>query len=887
MNRTWVLLAVFALVARIAVADERAMYSPPTTPADDPVSPEVRADWQAQYDALLDAQGALLATETPLAQHAAHPQAVVPRDGDRGPVDVILRRTRALLDELALRGVPDHAALSAAWQALAAEARAGDGRDPKLYTRICALRRQAVLAHPLLAIDRLVFEAGSRGNKSANHSEYGGQLLVLEDIRSGSPRLRNALAGVAVEGGRYAGRELTGGRACTPEVSFDGRTLYFGWAERGSAHRPPMNSGKSYTLETSFHIFRLDLDPKTGKGVRLRQLTDGPWNDTDPCELPNGRIVFCSGRRSTTIRCHYGDGYAINSTLFSMEADGSDQIWLSKHETGEWAPSVDHDGRIVYSRWDYMDRNGVNVHNLWTCYPDGRDPRAPHGNYEQKAGSKQVEWHEHVPMAEMGIRAVPGRAGLYSLQTAGRYYAYGTLALVDLSVPDDRHLAQMRIITPDQRWAEGGFNERAQVRHEYGTPWPLSDRQFLAGITRSQVVPGKDSKGKPKIETKRLCSGLYYVDVYGNQELLVATGQFPWDPMPVAPRPRPPVIPDATRQSAHAAGAGAPASVMIMNVYESDFEWPEGTQITALRIVQCLPKTTPNQGFPKIGLGATQQAPRFPLGTVPVMADGSAWFEAPVGREIYFQALDKQGRAVQSMRSGTYVHPGERLTCTGCHEPQERRRTPPKVLPLALRDAPNGKPWPITPDVTGPDGQLEVLTFVRHIQPILDRHCIGCHQPGQKARSDLRAGPPDARSGWTPSYGRLITGAFSYIKYPDYSRTTAGTFGARGGKLTQYFTSAHHEVKLAPAEWRTVVAWLDCLAPFYGWDWDLAAQARGERVIPRIDFDPANPLALDRPAAEDTALLAGWSRAIRNIQEEQGVPRLAATGDAAAKDRRR
>jgi hypothetical protein len=184
--------------------------------------------------------------------------------------------------------------------------------------------------------------------------------------------------------------------------------------------------------------------------------------------------------------------------------------------------------------------------------------------------------------------------------------------------------------------------------------------------------------------------------------------------------------------------------------------------------------------------------------------------------------------------------------------------------------------------MTGPDGQLEVLTFVRHIQPILDRHCVRCHQPGQKGRGDLRAGPPDARYGWTPSYKHLVERTFSYIKYPDYSRTIAGTFGARGGKLTPHFTSAHHEVHLAPAEWRTVVAWLDCLAPFYGWDWDLAAQGRGEKLVPRTDFDPANPLALDRPAAQDMALLARWSRTIRTLQEERGKPTLAPPEHAAA-----
>jgi len=63
-----------------------------------------------------------------------------------------------------------------------------------------------------------------------------------------------------------------------------------------------------------------------------------------------------------------------------MEPDGADIVPLSYHETHEWHPSVDHFGRIVYTRWDYVDRDTNVAHHIWTCYPDGRDPRSMHGN---------------------------------------------------------------------------------------------------------------------------------------------------------------------------------------------------------------------------------------------------------------------------------------------------------------------------------------------------------------------------------------------------------------------------------------------------------------------------------------------------------------------------
>jgi hypothetical protein len=831
------------------------------------VRPEVREDWRRQYAAMLDADGKLLPTEEPLRAVAAHPQAVQPLPGDRGPVDVVLRRAKALLDDLRGREAAKPNVLDALedeWRALATEARKGDGEDYGLYERACALRRRVVFANPLLDMDRLLFVAGKwHHNLSNHHAPAGhGRLIVLHDPFGAEPCVVEPLIGVTVENGRYRGRELRPGCFADPEVSWDGQRLYFAWAERGSPVRGrPVEL--SFNLENTYHIFRADLDA-AGNVVRLRQLTDGPWNDTDPCELPNGRIVFCSGRRGTAIRCNYDGGFAINNTLFSMEPDGSDQIWLSKHETGEWDPSVDNNGMLVYSRWDYMDRTAHWSHNFWFCYPDGRDPRAPHGNYPQgkDGGPQEPLWPNLIPTAELGIRAVPGRAGLYVANTAQRYTRDGTLILIDLSVRDDRGLSQIRVITPEQR--HNGYDKGKNPGFWYASPWPLSDRHFLAAFTCQLRGEGN-----------RLYrhNGICYVDLFGNKELLYDGGGVEcMDPMPLRPRPRPPIIPDQTTQSARAAKRGEPASILVLNVYDSDFVWPEGTQIKRLRIVQCLPKTTGHQGKPKIGDGYIQQFPRFPLGTVPVFEDGSAWFQAPVGREIYFQALDEQGRAVQSMRSGTYVHPGERLVCAGCHEDKYQARKNSGVVPLAVRRAPDGRPWPIEPDVTDAQGNFEVLTFPRHIQPILDRHCVECHQKAAHPRRLPLHDRSVNQHGWSASYTVLAQRTFKYggtrgKQDQDYSRTIPGRFGALAAPLTKHFTPAHHDVKLTPAEWRTVVAWLDCLAPYYGWDWDLELQQQGAKLTPRIDFDPANPLALDRPAVEDNNLLTRWIAEIRALQE--------------------
>ena len=117
-------------------------------------------------------------------------------------------------------------------------------------------------------------------------------------------------------------------------------------------------------------------------------------------------------------------------------------------------------------------------------------------------------------------------------------------------------------------------------------------------------------------------------------------------------------------------------------------------KITHLRIVQVLPKP---RRMPISPPGFANASPgKQVLGTVPVEADGSAYFRAPARIPLAFQALDEMGRAVQVMRSLTYLQPGESMSCVGCHE--HRLMSPVKAsTPRALQRPPSR----IEP---GPDG---------------------------------------------------------------------------------------------------------------------------------------------------------------------------------------
>jgi hypothetical protein len=723
----------------------------------------VKADWKRQHDALLAPKGGLCETQKQWIPLAAHPQAVVPLPGDRSPADVVLRRTEALLDDLKANGVQGLEPLAQEVAALKKEA-AAKPDDDAFYERACDLRRRIAFRNPLLRIDAILFATCGFGGMNMTDMTNGynarpqgaSALCALRDPFGPNPQVVDLLKDAIVEAGRLKGRTLAGGQFCAPELSFDGRTIYFAWVEKGGGGR----SGAfehSYNFENTYKLFRVGIDPGSLAATGLAQLTDGQFNDTDPCELPDGRIAFVSGRAATTIRCNYSDSYAVNNTLFAMNADGGDVTQLSWHETGEWSPSVGNDGLLVYTRWDYVDRHFEYSHNIWTCYPDGRDPRAPHGNYP--GATKGLR----PPAVALGLRAIPGRASLYVASTGGRHQTRGGLMLINTTVPDDRGVRQIKLVTP-----EVGFFWPGHVS-AYATPWPLSETYFLAAVShrpKKDVKPGGGHAG-----------GLCYVDAFGNRELLVSGDVECLDPIPLRPRPRPPVIPTQTHQGKRMQENPnrSKAAILVANVYDGDFAWPAGTKIERLRVIQILPKTTRHKDQPRIGF-TPEAGLRIPLGTVPVMEDGSAYFEAPVGCEIYFQALDAAGLAVQSMRSGTYVHPGERLVCAGCHEDKWKTAAGSPAAGagplLALRRAPRGKPWPIEPELTDAAGRLEVLTFPRHIQPILSRRCVSCHLQGGKGPK-LDDTTVVKRTGWFASYEAL--------RQRD-DRCEADTRHARGGE---------------------------------------------------------------------------------------------------------
>ncbi len=393
----------------------------------------------------------------------------------------------------------------------------------QLYLDARRILRQIAFCHPLLDFDKLLFikRHDPGGLYHMVHQFYGfgaksgGGMFVLCDPFSDEPKLVDVLQEAVVQEGRLAGSRLQPGCFLSPDLSFDGRTILFAYTE-GRAE------GIEWSPRASFHIFRVGVD-----GTRLAQLTDGTWNEFDPCWLPNGRIAFVSERRGGYLRCG-GSAPPYDSptyTLHSMTGDGSDITCLSFHETQEWQPSVDHHGMIVYTRWDYVDRDTNVAHHIWNCFPDGRDPRSYHGNYPVK--------RETRPWMEMDVRAVPGSNKYVATAAAHHGHAFGSLVLIDYRPLDDGAMSQVERITPDVPLPESeGGKTMIRQRMAYGTAWPLSEDDFLCVYDRQAAN-----------------RGIYWIDRFGNRELLYRDPEISClSPIPLRSRPCPPAVPDRTGQ---------------------------------------------------------------------------------------------------------------------------------------------------------------------------------------------------------------------------------------------------------------------------------------------------------------------------------------------------
>ena len=707
-------------------------------------------------------------------------------------VQLMIERGDRLIQDLTTSGI-SLGDLVERWEGARAECKtfsaddaASESQWEELWRRIHTLRRRIAFENPLADTGPLLFAKHVPGAFSHQLTQYlgkcsrpGGGIFVLD-----------------APGDSLACRQLgslPSGNYQHPDVSWNADRVLFSFCQSDSAAED-WRTAKQY-----YHLYEMSAD-----GSDVRQLTEGPYDDFAPRYLPNGKILFVSTRRGGFHRC--GRGPCPVYTMAVANADGSDPRVISFHETHEWDPAVLNDGRVIYTRWDYVDRHAVHYQQLWTVRPDGSDVRIFYGNNTLN------------PVGVWEARPVPGSNLV--MATAGSHHSMtaGSIILLDVTRGIDG-LDPITRLTPDARFPESEarverwhatagvttpppvpVEELRWPGHCYRTPFPLSKDYFLVSYSYDPLI------GEPFANGVNMF-GIYLVDRFGNKELVyrdVSIGSL-W-PAPLGARRRLPDLPSSLVHTDTNEG-----TFFLQNVQQS---WPKLSQkghvaIKSLRLIQVLPKTTPNANSPKVGLANASPGKQV-LGTVPVEADGSAYFSAPAGIPMAFQALDERGMAVQTMRSLTYLQPGENATCIGCHE--NRTTVPGHNFFATAKQRP---PSTIKP---GPDGS-KPLSYPILVQPVLDRLCVECHDgPKSDGGLDLTGKPAGA---FTASYNALAP-LVSYSEWKGTPQansepmTAPDTFGARASKLMALLLEGHEDVELTGDDLERLATWMDANALFYG-----------------------------------------------------------------------
>lgn len=700
------------------------------------------------------------------------------------PVARVVERGLGLADDLRKLGVATEAAerelqaIAQSLRAIPVDAGAEARRD--LYFRARWAVRRLALGNPLLDFDDLLLVKRAPGTfthmSDQNYgwfSRPGGGLYILRQFKSESPQL------VCLSS------TLPEGSVLSPDLSYDGKKVLFAHAKYYPGLREEPNKlDKGNVPEDAFyHLYEVNLD---GSGLRRR--TRGKYDDFDGRYLPSGEIVFLSTRRGQAIQCgKVAAGAASDSaepdcyvrcgggperpvavyTLHVMDDRGGNLRQISPFEMFEWTPSVDEQGRILYARWDYVDRHNMPYMKLWATLPDGTGAQALFGNFTVN------------PHCTFEPRVIPGSRKL--IVTASGHHANtgGSLVLLDLNRAADGPEA-MRRLTPEVCFPE---TEGWPLSY-FANPFPLSENHYLVAWSDQEMI------GWPGPPEPVNATGIYLFDAFGNLNLLYRDPAISSaTPLPIRPRPKPP------RLSSQVAWDGQQEGRMLLvDVYLGLEGIPRGT-IQRLRLVGVPAKTHPTMNYPSIGM--TRDDPgKFVLGCVPVEADGSAWFRVPSGVTLFFQALDSRGQAVQTMRSATYVQPGQTTTCVGCHEP--RNSAPPNAMPLAMAREPSK----IAP---GPVGAWP-LSYAELVQPVLEEHCVACHKPGAEgAAFDLTA----ARSYEAlVGFGKPSLRDHVVARY-NQGRSQAGAGAAQESPLRKLLDKGHYQVRLRPADWERLLTWMD------------------------------------------------------------------------------
>ena len=392
--------------------------------------------------------------------------------------------------------------------------------ERKLYAEVRELRRRIILSHPALDFDTLLINKRTASVPShmcdqylGCHSRPGPGLTILENWKT-SPEATGLLED-----------KLPPGMTYHPDLSYDGQRVVFAFCVAGGGKLRAF-----YLYEAAIdgswvtQLTGTEDDPREGALGRKTVVIE----DYDPCYLPDGGIAFISTRSQQFGRCH-GGRYVPSYCLYRCEGDGSSIRRISFNEANEWNPAVLADGRIVYSRWDYINRHDTRFQSLWAMRPDGTGTVHYYGNYSS------------APCMIAEPRQIPRSHKIVATGTDHHGYTAGTILVIDPRLGEDGP-KPLFWITPEFQSPEGSLpretakageplrDDLAKARGPRGrgraaTPYPLSEDLFLVAYPHEEQF------------------AIYLVDTLGGRELIYYDPQWScFNPIPVRPTVAPPAL---------------------------------------------------------------------------------------------------------------------------------------------------------------------------------------------------------------------------------------------------------------------------------------------------------------------------------------------------------
>ncbi|MDP6545968.1 MAG: hypothetical protein QGH60_18465 [Phycisphaerae bacterium] len=667
----------------------------------------------------------------------------------------------------------------------------------KVHDDLIALRSEALLSHPALKFDKLLFikrkAAGYGHTYSDQHSgDMGGGLCVLSPV---SPEGKVTRLVPQLEGGLFDRFDL----------SFDAKKVVFGYRPKGKDDEKGKTGRRHNRNPESYRIYEIDLNPATGLMVpgSLRQLTFGGgdedarairrnknrimcvgrnFDDMDPCYLPNGKIMFTSTRAMQIVFCAPG---ASVTNLYIIDADGKNLRRISDSPVNETAPSVMEDGRVIYTRWEYVDKGLGNGQSLWVVRPDGTGVDHVYKN--------NTVW----PAAMSSARSIPDSQRIVTVGGTHHFTAVGPVILVDAR-RSRRTTEAMDCITPEV----GYPSSMGYPRSRFGMfmdPYPFSEKFFLVSH-RLSIKNNRNAR-----------YGLYALDAWGNRAALHRDPDMScFQALPLRPRRKPTAV--AAMSEADNPKQAKPAALFVQDVYVGMKGIARG-RVKYLRVMGALPWAWNHHGI-SWSLGHKGDPHRKKIyGVAKVHQDGSAYFTAPAGENIFFQALDENYMALQQMPTFINMMPGETRSCIGCHELRRKAPSPVRALPTAMKYPPQALTF--QPGDKGP----RMVHYATDVQPILNKHCLRCHSgKNPKGRLDLTGEPTHK---YDRGYESLINkrlvsfadcryGSSNFVAVPPLTR------GSHLSKLCEQIRKDPCKAKITRAEFIRIATWIDANVPYYG-----------------------------------------------------------------------